>query len=319
MILMWLGSFVVVLGSFFFVQKIAAELFSGTISDSGPRTLNGTFVRSFISLVKQVIFEISPMMSLNRAAEKPGLDEGEYRLKVLRMCLSSLGTWWAALMGIFLLSFNGLYILGFCSLAFISFFRNSFFKKYFILLFAVGAFLVGGNLMLKNASILVGSFNESEIVFFLADGRLLSVLALLFVSAVASVFIQIEFFFLILAFSLLPVHILSMNGALGLIAGEQIGSLLLFLFKTRNTNDRRDITLYSQFALVYVIGTLLGLLVSGEMKSFYYLGSSGEISASLDLSLKLMFMFLILWLFRFLLLMSWGHFFIKFKGLRLKT
>jgi hypothetical protein len=148
---------------------------------------------------------------------------------------------------------------------------------------------------------------------------LLSVLTLLLCSAVASVFIQIEFFFLILAFSLLPVHILSMNGALGLIAGEQIGSLLLFWFKTRNTNERRDITLYSQFSLVYGIGTLGGLLVSGEMKSFYYLGSSGEISAPLDLSLKLLFLFSILWLVRFLLLMSWGHFFIRFKGLRLKT
>jgi hypothetical protein len=316
---MWLGSFVVVLGSFVLAKKFAAELFLETIVDQGSISQDRTFVRSFISLAKQVIFEISPMMSLNRAAEKSVLNELEYRLKVLRLCLSSLGTWWAALMGIFLLSFNGLYILGFCSLAFISFFRDTFFKKYFILLFTIGAFLVGGNLMLKNASILVGSLNESEIVFFLADGRLLSVLMLLLVSAVASVFIQIEFFFLILAFSLLPVHILSMNGALGLIAGEQIGSIFLFWFKARNTNERRDYALYTQFAIVYLIGTLVGLLVSGEMKSFYYLGYSGEISALLDVSLKLMFLFSILWLVRFFLLMSWGHFFIRFKGLRLKT
>ncbi|MDG0816993.1 hypothetical protein [Bdellovibrio svalbardensis] len=312
MILMWLGSFVLMMFGLSTSQKYAAEFFAGLQKKFFDKGLDTNLGTMFIRAADVVLLETSPQKSLYAGMGLYNLRVLALRPSTLVMCLSTLGAWWVLILGFLFMSFNGLFLMGLCSLMFLSPFVSVKVDKVLKWIFFTGLFLLGGEIMLRNSSILQSTLGESDLVFFLADGRFPAMLGLLLAGIVLSLIVQIEFWTLALGLSLLFTNVLSLNGAIGLLAGERIGRMLLFWWHTRSLNQdcRR---LGTQFAVVSSLGAFVGLVMAGVVRETVNLGYSTGMASFQDKSLQFMMLFIVILLFQFIAQMIWGHFAVQFK------
>lgn len=318
MILTWLGSFLLVLVGFSFTQKYFSELFTN-FKDKLLSNLEGqSFLKSFISLVFVTVSEMSPQKTLQTSLNLLNHKKVNYKSHILLICLSPLGAWLALLLAILFMNFNGLFLLGLGSFGLLNALRSTQMAKYLKLLVTLGLFFIGGDLMFKNTSVFLNSFADSEIIFFLADGRFSSVLVMMAASLLMTIVIQIEYWTLFLALSLVFVNVLSMNGALGLVAGEQLGVAILFWLQTRTMNPQEQ-RMGHQFAVVSVFASILGLLAAGELRTYLAFGY-GDLGTSLqDKNLQFLFLFTVILILKFTGQMAWGHFFCQSQSFASKT
>lgn len=307
MILMWLGSFVLMMFGLVTSQKMASETLSGLQKKFLNKGLDSDFKSMLIRSLDVVVLEASPQKSLYSGIGLYNLRVLGLRSASLVMCLSTLGVWWVLILAFLFMSFNGLFLMGVCSLGLLSAFITSRGEKILKWIFATGAFLLGGEIMLRNSSILQSTLGESDLVFFLADGRFPSVIGLLVAAMLISLVVQIEFWSLALALCLLFTNVLSLNGALGLLAGERLGRMLLFWWHTRSLNQDCK-RLGRQFAAVSALGVIVGLLLAGEVRETLYLGYSSGMASFQDKSLQFVMLFIVILFCQFIAQMVWGHF-----------
>jgi hypothetical protein len=110
-----------------------------------------------------------------------------------------------------------------------------------------------------------------------------------------------------LGLSLLFVNVLSLNGAIALIAGERIGRMILFWWHSRSLNqDCRRIGW--QFALTSIIGVLLGMLLAGEVRVTLNMGYTSEMASYQEKSAQYVILFMVILMVQFVAQMVWGHF-----------
>lgn len=307
MILMWLGSFVLMMFGLSNSQRYAAEFFAALQRKFLDKGLEANLHCMLIRSADVVLLEASPQKSLYSGMAFYNLRVLGLRPSSLIMCLSILGAWWVLILGFLFMSFNGLFLMGLCSLMLLSSLLTAKLDKVLKWIFSTGLFLLGGEIMLRNSSILQTTLGESDFVFFLSDGRFPAVAGLLFAGIILSFVVQIEFWSLALGLSLLFTNVLSLNGALGLLAGERIGRMILFWWHSRGLNQdcRR---LGRQFALVSSLGAFLGLVIAGALREAIDLGYSNGLAAFQDKSLRFMILFMVILLFQFVAQMIWGHF-----------
>jgi len=305
MILMWLGSFVLMLWGLSESQKAAATVLGRLQARFLEKGFETKLTTMFMRATDVAVLEASPQRTLYSGLAFYNLRILPLRAAVLIMGLSTLGAWWVLILGLLFLSFNGFFLLGICILSFLVF-ASARVKNILSWIFATGVFLVGGETMLRNSSVIQSVLGQSDLAFFLADGRFGAVLPILLAGIVITFFIRIEFWSLALALSLLVTSTLSFNGAMGLIAGERIGRMLVFWWRSRSLNqDCRRIG--KQFSLISILGVIFGFWIAGEMRNFLDLGFSADTSFQ-DKSLQLVVLFAVILFFQWLAQMIWGHF-----------
>ncbi|WP_255490175.1 hypothetical protein [Bdellovibrio sp. KM01] len=308
MILMWLGSFVLMMFGLTKSQKSAAQMFRSFQKSFLDKNIDQPrMIKMFQYCLDVVLLEVSPQKSLYAGMGMYNLRIASLRPSALVMCLSTLGAWWVALLGMLFLSFNGSFLLGLCALGLVSVIMTPKIRTVLEWILGTGIFLIGGELVLKNSNVLIMALGQSDLAFFLADGRIVSVASILLASALISLIVRVEFWSLALGLSLLFVNVISLNGAIALLAGERVGRMILFWWHTRSLNqDCRRVGL--QFSLVSIAGAILGMLLAGEVRVTLNMGYTSEMSAYQDKSLQYVILFLIILSVQFLAQMVWGHF-----------
>ncbi len=198
MILMWLGSFVLMMFGLSSSQKHASEFFSDLQRKFLDKGLEVNLRQMFIRALDVVVLEASPQRSLYSGIGLYNLRVLSLRPSSLMMCLSTLGAWWVLILGFLFMSFNGLFLMGLCSVMFLSALVSSRLEKVLKWIFSTGLFLLGGEIMLRNSSILQTTLGESDFVFFLADGRFQAMfgffVVVLFFIFIISIFILVFVF-----------------------------------------------------------------------------------------------------------------------------
>ncbi|WP_413583430.1 hypothetical protein [Bdellovibrio sp. HCB288] len=308
MILMWLGSFVLMMFGLTMSQKNAAQLFQNFQKSFLDKNLDQPkMIKMFQYCLDVVLLDVSPQKSLYAGLAMYNLRIGGLRSSALVMCLSTLGAWWVALLGMLFLNFNGSFLLGLCFLGLVSVVMTPNVRTILKWILGAGIFLIGGELMLKNSNVLIMALGQSDFAFFLADGRFPAVASIMLAAIVISLVVRVEFWSLVLALSLVFVNVISINGAIALIAGERIGRMLLFWWHSRALNqDCRRVGM--QFSLASIAGVIMGLLLAGEVRVTMNMGYTAEMTAYQEKSLQLVILFLIILGVQFVAQMVWGHF-----------
>lgn len=307
MILMWLGSFVLALFGLAYSQKLTDQFSHKLQKNIFARSLEGAFPSMLQKVVALCLLQVSPQRSLYSALGVYNLRILAVRPSILMMCLSTLGAWWVLFLGLIYLNFNGYFLLGLSSLYLISFLRTPRMSVFLKWLFAIGTFLIAGEQLLKQSALMQNSLAQGDLIFFLADGRFVSVVTILMASLIISLFIRVEFWSFLLALSLLFAGFISFNGAMALVAGERLGRMALFWFSSRRLNqDCRRIGW--QFALTSAFGTVVGLLLAGELRSLIIWSVPLGASQIQEKGAQFVLLFLVILGFQWLAQMVWGHF-----------
>ncbi|KHD89705.1 MAG: hypothetical protein OM95_01120 [Bdellovibrio sp. ArHS] len=304
---MWLGSFFLVMYGMAESQKQLSTLFFSLHKKVLNLGVETGLVKMFIRCADVVIFEASPQRSLYTGMALYNLRILGLAPAALIMSMSTLGVWWVALLGILFLGFSGYFILGFCVLGLFVFGSSARTKTLLQFAFNIGIFLIGGESMIKNSTVLQSLLGQSDLAFFLADGRFPAVFTLLIASVLLTLVVKVEFWSFVLGLSLLLTSTVSFNGVLGMIVGERIGRMILFWWHTRSLNQDCQ-RIGKQLSLVSIFGVLIGFWLAGEARNLFYFDFSGDLASFQDRSLQLMGLFLLVLVCQFLAQMLWGHF-----------
>jgi hypothetical protein len=307
-----LGSFVLLLFGLNESQKVLAHIFSRGQKDLLEKNSDKSLVFLFSRYLGVVLLEGSPVKSLYSGMAAYNLRVSPLPSANLWMGLSTLGAWWPLLLGSLFLNVNGLLLLGIGALSYLGLLRGRLTLNYLKLSLYVGIFLLGGDLSLRNSSVLLNLLGTGDVVFFLADGRLLSVLGIMAIGVLLSLFVSVEFWSVCLALTLLVANVISVNGALALFAGERIGRMLLFWWRSRELNqDCRRIGW--QFSLVSASGVFLGFMIAGILRGDAGIGFTGDMDLFRQKILEFLSLSAVILVVQFLAQMVWGHFGSKLK------
>lgn len=312
MILMWLGSFVLLLFGLNESQKVLAHIFSRGQKDLLDKNSDKSLAFLFSRYLGVVLLEASPNKSLYSGMAAYNLRVSPLASANLWMCMSTLGGWWALLLGSLFLNVNGLLLLGMGALSYLGLLRGRLTLNYLKLSLFVGIFLLGGDLSLRNSSVLLNLLGTGDVVFFLADGRFLSVLGIMGIGVLLTFFVSVEFWSVCLALTLLVANVISVNGALALFAGERIGRMLLFWWRCRELNqDCRRIGW--QLSLVSASGAFFGFMIAGILRGDAGIGFAGDMDLFRQKILEFLSLSAVILVVQFLSQMVWGHFGSKLK------
>lgn len=307
MILMWLGSFVVMIYGLSESQKHMALLFSGLQKRFYDKSFEGPFAKIFMHAADVTVLEASPQKSLYSALALFNMRILSPRATLLKMGLSLLGAWWVLILGLLYMSLNGLFFLGFSSLMLLSFLAYPRLQELLKTIFYAGLFLMGGELMLRSAGVMSNLLGESNMAFTLADGRFGAVGILLVAGILISLVIEFEFWSLALSLAFLATNTLSFNGALALVAGERVGRMILLAVRGRCLNQACA-NLSRHFALFSAIGALVGLWIAGSAHGMIGGMESFDANAAQQKCLSFMEYFVVILFFQFVGQMIYGHF-----------
>lgn len=310
MILMWLGSFVLVLFSYLATQKYLNQRTEVLQS----RLMVGKDKENVVSLVLRnlsiVITDVSPIKTVFTALAKLNLQVGKDRESLMQLCMAPIGFWWPLVLASLYLSLNGGFLLGAAIFALLPIVVPKRIRQTFFFVGCIGLFLVAGEMTLRNSSLLQTILGTSDFAFFLADGRFQAVLALLGVGFVISLVTRVGLWSLFLAMALLVSNNISMNGALGLVVGELLGTVA-FVFIQGFKVDKKTRTYISQFSMASVIGIVVGFFVVLQIRTFFVFTNFGDRNAYQDKLMILIILVAVVLAIQTAVQMAWGHFAIK--------
>ena len=139
MILMWLGSFVLLLFGLVESQKVIARAFTNLQKQTFEDNADSSNLKLFLKNAILVFFEASPSKSLYSGMAAYNLRVTNLRSGALWMCMSILGAWWVLVMGAMFLNLNGLLFLGLGFFAYVL--RSKNVREYLRLSLFIGLFL----------------------------------------------------------------------------------------------------------------------------------------------------------------------------------
>ncbi len=231
------------------------------------------------------------------------------RESVLRFCLSPLGNIGFLLVASLYLSFNGYLFLGFAFFGFFAIFKRVQ-PAFWTSLIGLGIFLVGAELSLRQSTLLLNLLGTSEVAFFLADGRFLSVFLLLIASLTFSFILRLEMWSLVLCLGLLVANVISLNGALGVVTGEILASALAWIWHSRALpTTQRSVVL--RLSVSSAVGALLGFWVAGQTRIYFDLGFGVNFANYQERLLIFILLISVVVFVQMLVLMPVGHFVAK--------
>lgn len=229
------------------------------------------------------------------------------RYAILLLCLSSAGTWitmlgillaWQVDGGIFLALW---FLIWLCS----QWANKSWNWQYPVA--ALGVFLAGTLWVLQKQSILMTILGESELHFWLADGRFPAQLLWLVVSFLVTLLIAVESWAVILALILVVAGSLSLNGAAAFIIGEMLAHVWMLWWRSRKMNqDVKALT--KQYALYSTVGLVIAFFVAGLLREAFAWTFTFEASQLTEKSLQFFSLYFVIVVIQALAVMIWGHF-----------
>ncbi len=148
------------------------------------------------------------------------------------------------------------------------------------LLFFAGLFWLAIDLGLKNSALLQQWTFENGLAFVLADGRLQNLLVIVLAALMIVLITGQSVWALPLALMLVPIQLLSVNGAIALFLGEALGCGLRMFFDFRN-QKLLHINQFKLWFLVLILGLIFGFMVFGYEKESLIVFSEG-LSNDLD-------------------------------------
>ena len=318
MILMWLGSFVLVLFSYLATQKYLNQRTAVLQS----RFMVGKDKENVISLVLRnlsiVATEVSPAKTIFTALGKLNLQVGKDRESLMQLCMAPVGFWWTLILASLYLSLNGGFLLGASIFALLPIVVPKSLRQTFFFVGCLGLFLVAGEMTLRNSSLLQAILGTSDFAFFLADGRLPAVAALAAIGFLVSLVTRVGLWSLFLAMALLVTNNISMNGALGLIVGELLGTVVFIYFQGFKL-DSKTRTYVSQFSVASIVGILIGFFVVLQIRTFFVFAYSGDRNAYQDKLMMLVFLVVVVLAIQTVTQMAWGHFAIRLNKAKSPT
>lgn len=182
-----------------------------------------------------------------------------WRSNLLWLVMGPMALWLPVLLTFSIFRLNSHFVLGFAGLllAFASFVRPL--RAVAWGLGSLGVFLWTMESSLRSSSSLLSGAGQ-EVVFWLADGRALSVLLLLILAAAVSALSRIQFFFFCLSVVLLAMGWVSLSGAVALWMGERLGLALGDAWRARGLREgpQRMVQLWVKASL---IGTVIGFVI----------------------------------------------------------
>lgn len=307
MILMWLGSLALMMFGFLSARAALREIFSQFTLSLFEKELPQQPVSSLLKASVFALLQPSPVQTQYGAISFLSLKKWGTRSSALMMCTSILGVAFILVLGFLFANLSGALLMGVGSFYLISQRLSKTMKAVLKLIFFCGLFLMGGEVALRSSSILQTLLGQSEFAFFLADGRFSAVLPLLFLALALSLIIDFEYWSFVLGLSLLLTNVVSMNGALAIVSGELVGRQVLLVIRTW-TLEETVAKIARGFALVSVVGIILGFLFAGEARSVFGLGFTEDFTASQAKLFDFVTMIALVHAVWFLSVMVWGHF-----------
>lgn len=310
MILMWLGSFALIVFSYLATQKYLNQRLSPLQSKFLVTKAKESDVALVLRSLSVVAMDVSPLKTIFTAIAKLNTQVGKERESLIQLCMASVGYWWTLILASLYLSLNGGFLLGLSLLALIPFLIPQTLRRTFYFVGCIGLFLLGSELALKNSSILQTYLGTSDFAFFLADGRWPAVFALLGLGLVFGILVRIELGSLFLAMALLVSNNISLNGAIALVAGELIGMMLFTLSQAWRV-DEKTRSYVVKFAGAGILGLVIGLFVALQVRSYFVFSFSGERGQYQDKLMTLIFLVAVVLFIQTAVQMLWGHFAIR--------
>ncbi len=272
-----IGTFYLMLLMLQFSQKEMAHFFSGWQKKILASSLDAPFKKMLPRALLLVLTEASPQRTQMTSLAFYNLRILGKRPSLLLMALSNLGAWWILILTLLFMNVNAVMLVGVFVLPALLMRKIKWVGPLFAVLFSTALFFVLSESLVRQLASLPAMMGESEIVFWLADGRFSAVLGLAFVAILLTFLIQVEFWSVCLALALLFSSIISFNGALALFAGERIARGILFAWSGRILNQ--DCRLISrEEGIAASVGAGLGLWVTLYLREVTDLGRSFGIS-----------------------------------------
>lgn len=303
MTLIWFGSFALMLGGVWLFRKYLELVMHETLFQVYPKL---SHEKSTIPLMTRTLFVSAlstPEQNLRLALMGWNLRLIAKRNTMVLLCLTHVGVFISLALGFLYLKFNGLFLLS-AALLLLTPLKESF-KNRVMLVVALGFFLLGAELSLKNMSVIQSTLGQSDWAFFLADGRFKAVAFFAVCSFVLGLFIRLQGWSLFLGMALVAGGVISFNGALGIILGELLSFYLVSIFYARHFAPI-EFTWTKVWAALGATGAVLGFWLAGEMRAFNY-----EFAQSSQLSEKtalLVICAVVMHILPLALQMAWGHF-----------
>lgn len=307
MILMWLGSFVLMVTGLFIFQQKVGSFFSQIQKSILDKGFSASTPMLFVQSLAMDLLEGSPQRASYSGLGLLNLRVLGTRPAVLMMCLSPLAALPVLGLGSLYLGFNGYFLLGLCLIGFFKYWRSSRIDEGIAILFGAGMFLVGSEMLLRNARVLQTILTDADLIFFISDGRFGAVLVMIALAFLLGLLIQLEFWSLALGLTLLSGGIISYNGALGMLLGERLAVAALFWWRTRKLNQECQ-QLGWQYAAVLAVSAMVGFWWAGEARTFLDLGFSLDSSAAQEKVSTLVSLFSLILGVQLAGGMIWGHF-----------
>lgn len=264
------------------------------------------------------LLQPNPKNYINYLIHKLKLQSGELRSALLSFCLCLLTLWPAFLFASLYLSTNSIFILGIgfviliiANVSKIIFSRNATANDQIRNLgrMIIGFALVGLSfeLTMKWSALIHTWGQESEITYFLADGRFFTLLQMLILGLLLSVLLSYEGWFWVWPLFLYTGGMLSLNGAMALFASGILSGFIVIFIKGRSFSGIQR-NLVRNGAIVGALATIVSFLIFGALR-----GNIGQLGASFEeLQNQKLFSLICGWLVILfpttIALMIWGHF-----------
>lgn len=288
-------------------QNAIAKLFTGWQRKIFASSLDVPFVKSLPRSLLLVLTEASPQRTQWTSLMLYNLRILGKRPSVLLIALSNLGAWWVLVLTILFMNINAAMLIGICVLPILVFRNFDDIRRLFAVVIFGGLFLTLSETVIRHATALPAMLGESEVIFWLADGRASAVLGLLLAAILVTWIVQIEFWSVCVALVLLFASVLSFNGALALFAGERVARALMFTWAGRKLNQ--DCGLISRYdGIAAACGAVVGLFITLYMREVSDLGRSFGFSNAQSRLLDFAFALTIILFVQLVMQMLSGHF-----------
>lgn len=189
------------------------------------------------------------------------------RMYWLTLALSPCALWPVKFFIFGFLNWNYYFFLGFAAILIllIQFIKNETFKKIFYLLFFVGLYGLGLDLMMKSAMLFQNWSVENGLAFILADGTFANLVNMFVFGLLMGIVFQGQVSTLPFILVLMMTNQLAMNAAVALLAGDFCGALLRLLVREVRQQSPAQKSMVTWLSCI-LISILFGFLMFGYAK-----------------------------------------------------
>jgi Na+/phosphate symporter len=308
MILKWIGDLALIL--------FGLSMFRKSMSQAGA-----FFQNKFLNLPENNVSTLKMLVVTKLCAfSQSSISESQYgavallnsrafskHYAVLLLCLSVVGLWTTLFGALVMWQFEGAWLL---ALGVIFYLTNLWFGKgefLFRMFLGLGILCWGALHLMQDQAAFISTLGESELHFLLADGRFPAQLAWVLVAFLITLLVRVESWSVFFSIGAIAAGSLSLNGAVGFIAGELLAQVWILAWQSRRLNkDTRQIA--KSYAVASSAGILIGFVLAGLLRTVFSWGYEFETNELTNRVWQFLSMYFLVIISQMLVSMIWGHF-----------